>query len=303
MKSPLQPLRLAALLGLALLPAVVAPSLRAEDAITTAAPTSFPDAETVVLRDTTPEPVRIHIFKPKDWKAGDKRPGFVWFFGGGFVKGTPAQSAGWARRAAKMGMIGIAPDYRTVSRWPGVNATHCVADARAAMRWAQDHAAELGLDPERIVVGGSSAGGHLALWTAIAKNPPGIPDSEAPLFKPAAILLSCPAADTSKTSGMRGDRFKLLLPGFDPDSYSPLQNLDPKMPPVLLIHGDADTTVPYAHAVALHKALTDSGNECEFVTVPGGTHKFSTEIPEWKNKVPALQKAFMEKHGLLPVSK
>ncbi|MBC8011125.1 MAG: alpha/beta hydrolase, partial [Burkholderiales bacterium] len=197
---------------------------------------------------------------------------------------------------------GIAPDYRTISRWPGISATATVADARAAMRWAQDHAEELGLDPERIVVGGSSAGGHLALWTAITKSPLGLPDSEAPKFKPVALLLSCPAADTSKASGMRGERFKANDPSFDPDSFSPLQNLDPKMPPVLLIHGDADTTVPYAHAVALHKALTAAGNECEFVTVPGGTHKFSTELPEWKTKVPALQKAFLEKHGVLPVT-
>lgn len=301
MKSPM---RLLACLLLTLAPLAVAPALRADEApAVVEAPTSFPDAETHVFRDARPEPVRLHVFKPKGWKATDKRPGFVWFFGGGFVKGTTAQSAGWARRYAKEGMVGIAPDYRNVGRWPDVNATACVADARAALRWAQDHAAELGLDPERIVVGGASAGGHLALWTAIKANPPGIPDSEAPLFKPAAVLLNCPAADTSKASGMRGDRFKSKLPGFNPDSYSPLQNLDAKMPPVLLIHGDADTTVPYAHAVALNKALVDSGNECQFVTVPGGTHKFSTELPEWKAKVPVLQKAFLEKHGILPVSK
>jgi acetyl esterase/lipase len=276
-------------------------ALRAEDAISSTAPTSFPDGETHVFREASPEPVRLHVFKPANWQATDKRPAFVWFYGGGFVRGTAAQSAGWARRAAKDGMVGIAPDYRTISRWPGVNATHCVADARAALRWVQDNAASLGIAPERIVVGGSSAGGHLALWTAISKNPPGLPETEAPLFKPAALLLTCPAADTSKTSGMRGDRFKLLLPGFDPDAYSPLQNLDAKMPPTLLIHGDADTTVPYAHAVALHAALSASGNEIEFITVPGGTHRFSQELPEWRAKVPELHRAFLTKHRLFPV--
>lgn len=295
MKSPLR--ILTSLLFLAIFPA-----LRADETPAAEAPAGFPDAETFIVRQTGAEPVRIHVFKPKGWTVSDNRAGFVWFFGGGFVRGSTAQSAGYARRAAKEGMIGFAPDYRTPGRWPGTNGTDCVADARAALRWIQEHATELGLDPKRVAVGGASAGGHLALWTAIAKNPPGIPDSEAPLYKPAALLLNCPAADTSKSSGMRGDRFKLLLPGFDPDSYSPLQNLDPKMPPVLLIHGDADVTVPYAHAVALNKALVDSGNECEFVTVPGGTHKFSTELPEWKAKVPVLQKAFLQKHGLLPVS-
>lgn len=261
-------------------------------------PATLPGAETFTLRAASPEPVRLHVFKPKDWKASDHRPGFIWFFGGGFVRGTPLQSAGWAKRAATLGMVGIAPDYRTLERWPGTSATATVADARAALRWAQDHAAELGIDPKRIVVGGASAGGHLALWTAITKTPAGIDPAEAPKFKPAALLLNCPAADTSKASGMRGNRFSGVA---DPDAFSPLQHLDAKMPPVLLFHGDADTTVPYAHAVALNKALTSAGNECEFVTVPGGTHKFTSELPEWKTKVPVLQKAFLEKHGILPV--
>ena len=58
--------------------------------------------------------------------------------------------------------------------------------------------------------------------------------------------------------------------------------------------------MPYAHAVALHRALVDSGNECEFVTVPGGTHKFSSELADWKRRLPELHRAFLEKHHLLP---
>ncbi|MDF3055964.1 MAG: nlhH 1 [Rariglobus sp.] len=280
---------------LLLLPFVTA--LAQDEEKPAATPATLPGAETFTFRDASPEPVRLHVFKSKGWKADDRRPAFIWFFGGGFVRGTPLQSASWAKRAAQLGMVGVAADYRTVERWPATNATEAVADARAALRWVQDHASELGVDPERVVVGGGSAGGHLALWTAITKTPPGLDDAEAPKFKPVALLLNCPAADTSKASGMRGARFKSI----DPDAFSPLQNLDARMPPVLLIHGDADTTVPYAHAVALSKALIAAGNICEFVTVPGGTHKFSSD-PEWKTKVPALQKAFLEKHGVLPVT-
>jgi acetyl esterase/lipase len=272
--------------------------LRAEVAAPPAVadPATPPGAESHVFRETVPSPVRVHVFKPAGWSAADRRAGFVWFFGGGFVRGTPLQSAGWAKRAAGLGLVGFAPDYRTAERWPGVSATTTVADARAALRWIQDHAAELGVDPERIVVGGSSAGGHLALWTAITKTPTGLDPEEAPRFKPAALLLSSPACDTSKLTGLRAERFT----GFDPAAFSPLQNLDPTMPPVFLIHGDADTTVPYAHAVALHRALVDSGNECEFVTVPGGTHKFSSELADWKRRLTELHRAFLEKHHLLP---
>lgn len=267
------------------------------EAASVATPDSLPGAETFVFRPAEPQAVRLHVFKPANWKPSDRRPAFVWFFGGGFVRGTPLQSAGWARRAASLGMVGVAPDYRTVERWPSTNATATVADARAAVRWVQAHAEELGVDPTRVIVGGSSAGGHLALWTAIAATPPSLDPAEAPLHKPAALLLTSPAADTSTTSGLRAERFGDI----DQNAFSPLQNLDTTMPPVLLIHGDADPTVPYAHAVALHRALTASGNRCDFLTVPGGTHRFSSEIPEWRAKVPAAHQAFLEDLGLLPV--
>lgn len=260
-----------------------------------ASPTAFPGAETHVLRATTPEPVLVRVFKPKQWRVTDRRPAFIWFFGGGFVRGTTAQSAGGAKRAAQLGFVGLAPDYRTLERF-GTDGRAGVADARLALRWAQAHAAELGVDPARVVVGGSSAGGHLALWTAIAETPPGLDPKEAPLAKPIALLLCWPAADTSGASGLRGDRF-----GGESAAFSPLQHLDAKMPPVLLIHGDADTVVPYRHAVALHAALVAAGNECEFVTAPKGRHGLKN-LPEWKQKVVDLQRAFLTRHGILPIT-
>jgi acetyl esterase len=263
---------------------------------TVATPESLPGAETFIFRPAEPQPVRLHVFKPKEWQESDRRPAFIWFYGGGFVRGTPLQSAGWARRAASLGLVGIAPDYRTVERWPGSNATATVADARAAVRWVQAHAEDLGVDPARVIVGGSSAGGHLALWTAITATPPGLDPDEAPLHKPVALLLTSPAADTSTTSGLRAERFGAI----DQNAFSPLQNLDTAMPPVLLIHGDADPTVPYAHAVALHRALTASGNRCDFITVPGGTHRFSSELPEWGRRVPVLYQTFLKDLALLP---
>jgi dipeptidyl aminopeptidase/acylaminoacyl peptidase len=66
-----------------------------------------------------------------------------------------------------------------------------------------------------------------------------------------------------------------------------------------MFHGDADTVVPYTSAVNLNQKLIQQGNECQFVTIPGGQHNFSTELPEWKVKVQTMIVTFLAKLQLL----
>ncbi len=255
-------------------------------------PLTLPGAESFIYRQGQPEPMRLHIFKPKGWKATDRRPVLIHFFGGGFVRGGPTQSAGWAKQAAKLGMIGVAADYRVLTRH-GTDGTACLADARAAVHWLQVNATELGLDPRRIVVSGSSAGGALALWTAITASPPGSDPAEAPRHKPAALILMWPAADFTLFSTQK-DRF-----GGHGMACSATQHLDAQMPPSLLLHGDKDPTVPYESSVILHRTLTGTGNSCEFITMPGCGH--GTTLPEWKARLPGLIQKFLTEQKILPV--
>ncbi|MCX6953552.1 MAG: alpha/beta hydrolase [Verrucomicrobia bacterium] len=259
-------------------------------------PLTLPGAETHVFRELKPDALRLHVFKPKDWKAGDRRPALVWFFGGGWTRGTPANATGFAKWAADLGCVGVAPDYRVKDRF-GTSPLESVADARAAVRWVQDHAAELGVDPQRVVVGGNSAGGHVALWTAIAHKPPGSAEGEAPKFRPAALLLTSAVSDTSKPKGYTPGRF-----GDNAEALSPLHQLDAKMPPMLVFHGDADTTVPQAQSLALRDKLLATGNTVEFISVPGGSHNFGGDLPEWKEKTRTLMAEFLMKEKLLPVA-
>ena len=259
-------------------------------------PLTLEGAETHVLRELKPDAVRLHVFKPKGWQADDRRPALVWFFGGGWTRGTPANAAGWARWAADLGFVGIAPDYRVKERF-GTSPLESVADGRAALRWVQDHAAELGVDPRRVVVGGNSAGGHVALWTAITHTPPGSNGTETPTFKPVALVLTSAVSDTSKAKGYTPARF-----GEHAEALSPVQQLDARMPAMLVFHGDADTTVPQRQSLALRDAMLATGNAVEFVNVPGGTHNFGGELPEWKEKTRTLIAAFLTKQKLLPVA-
>ena len=68
-------------------------------------------------------------------------------FDSSWTRGTPANAAAWAKWAAERGFVGVAPDYRVKERF-GTSPLESVADGRAALRWVQEHAAELGIDPQ-----------------------------------------------------------------------------------------------------------------------------------------------------------
>lgn len=134
------------------------------------------------------------------------------------------------------------------------------------------------------------------MWTAIEHTPPGAAANEAPRVKPIALILVSPVSDTSSAIGYTPKRF-----GDKAEALSPIHQLDAKMPPVLLFHGDADTTVTNAQSIALHDKLIATSNVCELVTVPGGNHGFQSQFPEWKDKARAIMEEFLRKQGVLPV--
>lgn len=255
-------------------------------------PGVLPGSRAYVYRDIRPEPLRLHVFPPAGWRAGDRRPTLIWFFGGAWSSGNPGFSVPFARWAAGVGMVGIAPDYRVRSRHgtlPGAS----VADARLVLRWVEEHAGELGIDPALIVVGGNSAGGHLALWTAIKASPPGSDPAEAPTLKPAALILTSTASDTSQAGAS-------LFGNSDPLALSPVQHLDPAMPPEIEFHGRTDALVPFASAEALHERLLAAGNVSELVAIEGGGHNFVADVPAWKDRLLAEMRGFLERSHVLP---
>lgn len=114
-------------------------------------------------------PIGARLYTPAG--AGKTTPGLVYFHGGGFAIGDLETHDGHCRRlAAYSGYRVLAIDYRLAPEHP-FPAGH--DDCLAATKWAFDHAAEIGFDPERIAVGGCSAGGNLAASISIdLKNDP-----------------------------------------------------------------------------------------------------------------------------------
>jgi acetyl esterase len=289
---------------IALLCPFLAPQATSAAETTEVTPLSLPGAETIMYREVEGIELRLFIVKPEGWQSSDQRPALIAYFGGGWASGNVERSIRYAQWAAEYGMIGIAPDYRTRKRFGG-SPEDCVADARAAMRWVQAHADELGINPRKIVAHGASAGGHLALWTAIPTTSPG-PNDPAPEIMPAGLILLNPVSDT-KEGGYGGPRrfgnsseraLALSVPDQMPE----------KMPPTLIFHATADQTVPYANSVALRDQLHASGNDATLVTFEGLGHAYySSRWGQGGKQAYTITKAdslaFLQRLGLIQSSK
>lgn len=218
------------------------------------------------------------IFEPKDAaKAGAKRPAIVFFFGGGWSSGSPAQFERQCRHFAERGMVAITADYRVASR-QHVNPPVCVSDAKSCIRWVRQNAARLGIDPERIVAAGGSAGGHLAAATATL---PGFdqPGEDASVSAvPNALVLFNPVVMFAPFNGLVPKGFAQSVNpeklGCAPEAISPIHHLHKGVPPTLILHGRADTTVPIDTIEAFVAEMKRLGNVCELAAYEGQPHGF-----------------------------
>ena len=121
-----------------------------------------------VYKKTPTRDLELYVDFPTDWKASDKRPAIVWFFGGAWNTGSPFAFKPQAEYFARRGVVGIRVDYR-IRTVDGIKNDGYLSglDAKTAIRWVRKNASALGIDPENIMAGGDSAGGHLAVATQI----------------------------------------------------------------------------------------------------------------------------------------
>lgn len=233
----------------------------------------------------------LHIFEPTDWKASDKRPVLLTIHGGGWAAGDPTTQYYMASRFAQRGWVGISLKYRLSNKLhPGTTPFDAVKDARSAVRYLRAHAAELGIDPARLVVNGGSAGGHLAAATALFNELNDTGDDLAISTMPQLMILFYPVIDT----GPQGYGYKLL--GERWKQISPVDSVVAGLPPTLLLHGASDTVTPYAGAKLFHTRMLAVGNACELITGKGG-HGYFTYQQEPLDAAMAQVDAWLKTHG------
>ena len=144
----------------------------------------------IVYKNLPNRELLLHVFEPEGLKTGDRRACFVTIHGGGWAGGEPRRMYPFASHAAKNGLVGISVQYRLLRNDEANTVFHCVEDGQSAVRFVRKHAERFGIDPDRIIVNGASAGGHVAAGTALFTLDSG--ESETTSCKPNAMVLFFP---------------------------------------------------------------------------------------------------------------
>lgn len=225
--------------------------------------------EIITYKTLNDRPLALQVFTPDGHSPTDRRPAILFFYGGGWSRGTPLQHYPEARHYASRGYVAITVDYRVPATHPGVTPFDSLADAKSAFRYVRANSARLGIDPDRIVGAGASAGGHLAATAALspAFDDPGDDLSISP--RPEALVLWYPVLD----NGPEGYGYERI--GDRYTEFSPFHLLDDtKSPPTLILLGTKDCHLSVPRAEEYQARVRASGVRCELKLFEDGPHAF-----------------------------
>jgi len=246
---------------------------------------------------------KLDIYQRKDTTG--PQPTIIYIHGGGWTGGSKETAVMPLFPYFEMGWNVVNVEYRLERISP---APAAVEDCLCALRWIGQHAREYDIDATRLVVTGESAGGHLALTTGMIPMSAGL-DRQCPgpdLPKVAAILDWYGITDVNDLlDGPNRKAYAVQWLGSLPNKeqvakrVSPLEYVRPDLPPILMIQGDADPTVPYSHSTRLHAALDAVGAPNQLLTIPGGKHGNFT--PAERVLIHKTTREFLAKYHLLTV--
>lgn len=264
------------------------------------------------------------------YRRGD--PVAVWIHGGALIMGSRRlpESSRMLRHLLEAGFTVVSIDYRLApeTKLPGI-----IEDLEDAFRWLRRDAASLGIDGGRVAVCGGSAGGYLTLMAGFRVEPRpkalvsywGYGDIVGPWYsRPDPFYLKQPAISRQEALAVVGKaplsepppnnrrgRFYLHcrqqgtwpkeVAGHDPDtkdrwfdSYCPIRNVTHDYPPTMLVHGTADTDVPYEQSAMMAERLRREGVEHRLVMVPDGGHGLGNIAPEEQERIYRDAAAFLK---------
>ena len=251
----------------------------------------FPDIAYQTL--TGYRPMKLDLFlPPARFASAGPRPWVMYIHGGGWVGGGPRRSAAyqdWPKVLASLaarGYVVTTVSYRFANEAPFPAA---IQDVKAAIRWLKANAAKYNLDPDRGMTWGQSAGGHLAALAAVtcgvtALSPPALEtDARDDCVRGAVSWFGIYDFSTQSPNGPDGKPgpqgiFLGCGTGACTEEQfrraSPVHYVDAKDPPLFLMHGDKDVTVPLAQSQQFEAALKAAGVRTQLVVIPGVGHSW-----------------------------
>jgi acetyl esterase/lipase len=229
-------------------------------------------------------PLLLDLYTPKN-RVGSPVPGLLFFHGGSWKSGKREDYRIYATWFASRGYVVATASYRLkqVSLFPAA-----LEDGKAAVRWMRDNATKLGIDPDRLVVLGGSAGGHLAMMVGYTADDPsfeGQSGTSGVSSRVAAVVDFYGPANLTTPFGQAASVVRDFLGKKyieDPALWrraSPQFHLKADAPPTLVFHGTIDDIVPIDQGDSLVAKLRELGVPYEYYRMDGWPHTMDLAVP------------------------
>ena len=250
-----------------------------------------------VFAKTGDRPLTLDIYHPP---GHNNRTAVLMLHGGAWSRGSKAVLAPHAEDLAARGFVAIASEYRLTgeARFPAQ-----IHDVKRALRWVRSNARHLGFDPDRLCLEGHSAGGHLALLAAGSpfdeRLDPPEGDGGVSAAVAAVAAVYPPVLFHIGDSRPSGAVPAAALPGADQSEAmaalaSPIDHVGPDLPPVMLLHGDADKIVPVSTSLRYAERVREVGRAVDLHLFAGLPHGFGNH-PEFRPIMMASIAAFFRR--------
>ncbi|WP_282135149.1 alpha/beta hydrolase [Seonamhaeicola maritimus] len=219
----------------------------------------------VVNRDT----LKLQIYNPSNFDAEKKYPTIVFYFGGGWNGGSIYQFKDQALYFNSRGMIAVLVDYRVKSRHK-TTPFESVKDAKSAIRFLKSNASKYGIDINKIVASGGSAGGHLAAATSLLEGINETTDDLSVSPKVNALVLFNPVID----NGPNPTAFEYERINRRYQEFSPIHNIKTGAPPTIFFLGSKDKLIPVSTAYEYKNRMESVNSKCEVFIYENQPHGF-----------------------------
>jgi acetyl esterase/lipase len=255
----------------------------------------------VVYGDAGNRPLKLDIYRPETPNGA----AVLIVHGGGWSRGSKDMLGPASTELAEQGFVVMAQEYRLTGEAPFPANIH---DVKRAIRWARENAARLGFEADKVCLEGHSAGAHLVLLAAGAPNDARLAPPEglgAVSQDVAAVCAIYPPTlfqfGEGRASGSLPAR---VLPGADASEEaaalaSPIEHVTAALPPVMLLHGDADKVVPVSASRRYEERVRAVGGKVDLHVYAGLPHGFANH-PDIRPAMMRMIGGFFRRWAIAP---